>query len=161
MQAVRVNLRWTNNPAILSAEPCSDFGGYNDVDDLAFAVEVKPTTPGPTNAPTNVQTNSPTTTSTKIEGEARYDPVLGVPKCGYVTEGGKCSTAWGTGLLNCKKVTGEQNGPNTLDTCTDGGSGSCGSDESIEDITITSSSGKLSAGTKAKVKATIYAWHGS
>jgi len=87
--------------------------------------------------------------------KASYDSSLGVPKCGFLS--GVCTTT-GTGLLNCKTVSDEPNGPNSLDTCLDGSDGVCEKDESIEDITVTSSVGVLSAGTNATIRATIFAF---
>jgi len=80
-----------------------------------------------------------------------------VPHCGSVNPSGKCTTV-GTGLLNAKKSNGEKHGSNTLDSCEDGSSGTYTKDESIEDITITSSEGVLTAGKKAKITATVFAY---
>jgi len=92
-----------------------------------------------------------------VGGVASYDPALQVPKCASVDPSGICTTS-GTGLLECKG-TSESNGPNTLfGLCADGESGLCKQDESIEDITVTSSVGALSTGTSAKVTATIYSF---
>jgi len=92
-------------------------------------------------------------------GMATYDAALGAPKCASVDPSGMCTTT-GTGLLECKKLSGEPNGPNTLDSCTDGTNGVCTEDESIQDITVMSiTDNVLSNRGKAKIKATVYAFN--
>ena len=60
---------------------------------------------------------------------------------------------------------GESNGPNTLDGCVDGGSGTHLSDESVEAVTVVATDsagnpieGVLSAGGFAKIKAKVYSY---
>lgn len=55
--------------------------------------------------------------------------------------------------------TQEPNQPNTLDACTDGGTGTYASDESVENITITSLNGTIfNAGDTVSVEAWVYCW---
>lgn len=53
----------------------------------------------------------------------------------------------------------ERNAPNSLDSCTDGNSGVHLTDESVEQITISSvGEGPLQAGRNAKIEAVVHAW---
>ncbi|MFH1260468.1 MAG: right-handed parallel beta-helix repeat-containing protein [Candidatus Micrarchaeota archaeon] len=68
--------------------------------------------------------------------DAVYDGVLGAPKC----SGSSSPCIAASALLISRDSMGgtqEPNQPNTLDGCTDGGTGNYGSEESVENITIT------------------------
>jgi len=112
---------------------------------------------GPSAAPSPSPSQAPTLPTNK----ASYDPALGAPKCNLVHPSGTCTTV-GTELLNGKENTVEQNPPNTIDNCEDGGFGEYKKAESIEAITVTASDansgGVLSAGGKAVIKARVYAY---
>ncbi|MEM8932538.1 MAG: trypsin-like peptidase domain-containing protein, partial [Acidobacteriota bacterium] len=85
---------------------------------------------------------------------AVYDAGLGAPVC--TVAGSSCSS---TSLLEGRGTVGpEQNQPNTLDSCTDGTSGSYLSDESVEGIVVTSLGGDLAEGVTVEVAVTVHAW---
>ena len=86
---------------------------------------------------------------------ATFDSGLGAPRCSIA--GSECDSA---SLLNGRANLGpEQNQPNTLDTCTDGTSGSYQSDESNEAIAVRTLDGaNLTEGATVEVEATVYAW---
>jgi len=89
---------------------------------------------------------------------ASYDAVLEAPKCSYGTS---CSSA---GLLNGRGTINngnEPNRPNTLNSCTDGNSGSYHGDESIDKIVVTRASGgdgDLTEGDLVTITATVWCW---
>ena len=68
-------------------------------------------------------------------------------------------------LIQCRDNTAggtEPNQPNTIDACTDGTSGTCHSDESVENITIESLNHSVfRAGDTVRVNITVYCWDGS
>ena len=74
---------------------------------------------------------------------AVFDSNLGIPVCESVQAGGKC-TSVGTGLHTCKWKN-EPFGPTTIDGCNDGNQGEWGVSESIESITVSTTSGGMSA----------------
>jgi|GEM_PF-2182553 len=63
---------------------------------------------------------------------ATYYADWGAPRC----TSGESPCDAPSSLLQCRDNVGEPNYPNTLDGCTDGTSGTCHSDESIESITV-------------------------
>ena len=88
---------------------------------------------------------------------ATYDSTLKVPKCENTVE--SCSSGE---LLHGRATLGPAEGgrsPNTLDTCTDGVSGSYHSDESLDSIKVSSTVGRiLTAGDVAEIETTVYAY---
>eukprot|EP00985_Skeletonema_marinoi_P016456 scaffold8866_cov150-Skeletonema_marinoi.AAC.1 len=152
-QSVRVNFRYNG-----SASTCSN-GSYDDHDDLIFTVkEDLNATPPPTPAPTQPPTPMPTNDGPSGPQTASYDAALGVPKCSY---GLSCDSV---GLLNGRGTMNngvEPNRPNTLNACTDGGSGSYHGDESIDRIVVTRASGgdgDLTEGDLVTISATVWCW---
>jgi len=97
--------------------------------------------------------------------KASYDSSLGVPKC--ETVGTLCTTV-GTGptgelgseLLSAKANLKEPNGPNTLDTCTDGNAGIYKEEaETVESISVESvDGGLLRAGGNVTITASVYTY---
>ncbi|MCP4987741.1 MAG: hypothetical protein GY928_17290, partial [Colwellia sp.] len=87
--------------------------------------------------------------------DAVYDAGLGTPAC--ATVGSECDSV---GLLDGRAGLGpESNQPNTLDSCTDGTSGSYHSDESNDRIVVrTVGGGDFAAGVTVEVEATVWAW---
>merc|ERR1719221_1631893 len=124
----------------------------------------------PTQAPTFPVTNKPTNNPTfENSPKASYSVSLGVPACGKFASALASCTTLGTGLLNSKtgaihSKTGaddvsEMNGPNTVDSCTDGPWGRVYTvDETIEAITVSGVDGLLEKGARAKVTARIIAY---
>jgi len=142
-QAVRVSIRWTGENSAKTPCPTSSSGSYSDVDDLVFVVD----------------------TTAPVTNKASYDAFLKAPKCGVVHSSGTCTTL-GTvpPLLIKKTVSGELNGPNTIDSCVDGSAGSYTTDESVEDITVKASDaaqgGVLRTGGMAGIVAQVYSYAG-
>jgi len=89
---------------------------------------------------------------------ASHDSVLGVPKC--TTVGGACTS--GPTLVKGRGTIvegSEPNQPNSLDSCTDGNSGTHRSDEHNDMITVRAANGGLlRAGTGAIVEAQVWAY---
>ena len=86
---------------------------------------------------------------------AVYDAGLGAPVCAC---GSSCDS---TTLLDSRDnlSPAEPNSPNTLDTCTDGSSGSYHSDESNDRIVVTNLSGTgFTEGDTVEIAATVWAW---
>ena len=148
-QSVRVNFRYKGSPST-----CSN-GSWDDHDDLIFTVKADPNspTPSPTPPPTAVPTNAgPSGPQT-----ATYDSSFGVPKCSF---GSSCDSG---GLLDGRGTINngvEPHRPNTLDSCTDGNSGSYHSDESIDKIVVARNfgTGDLTEGDLVTITATVYCW---
>ncbi|HID72411.1 TPA: hypothetical protein EYP38_00600, partial [Candidatus Micrarchaeota archaeon] len=88
---------------------------------------------------------------------AEYDAGLGAPKCADAT-----SPCWAnTTLFGCADTL-EPNFPNTIDVCTDYGGMSCLSDESIENISIGSTTDTtFNPGESVQVNVTFYAYGAS
>jgi hypothetical protein len=113
-------------------------------------------TPPP--SPTNPPTPMPTKVGQSGPQSASYDSGLGAPKCSF---GSSCDSG---GLLNGRgTINGgnEPNQPNTLNSCTDGGSGSYHSDESIDKIVVTQTSGSandFTEGDDVTISATVWCW---
>ncbi len=86
--------------------------------------------------------------------DAAYDGGLGAPACPC---GSSCDSQ---GLLDGRGNIGpEPNQPNTIDSCTDGGSGTYHSDESNDRIVVTNLSGLgFTEGDTVEVAATVWAW---
>jgi len=86
---------------------------------------------------------------------AAYDAGLGAPKCAL--PGSSCSS---TTLLDGRASLGpEVNQPNTVDSCTDGTSGTYHTDESNDRIVVTSLDGfDFVEGATVRIDATVYAW---
>ncbi len=88
--------------------------------------------------------------------EAAYDSGLGAPTC--FVPGSECDSV---ALLQGRGSVGpEPNQPNTLDSCTDGTSGTYLSDESIEQLTVQHSDGvsNLTEGATVEIQARVHAW---
>ncbi len=87
--------------------------------------------------------------------DAVYDAGLGAPKC--VIAGNECDSV---ALLDGRDGLGpEPNQPNTLDSCTDGTSGSYHSDESNDRIVVKTLDGyDFSVGATVEIEATVWAW---
>ena len=60
VQAVRVNFRYSDSQVVCPT------GGYDDTDDLVFAVEVDETSPEPSRAPTPPPTPAPVTSNVSL-----------------------------------------------------------------------------------------------
>ncbi len=89
---------------------------------------------------------------------AVYNATLGAPEC--ATVGTSCDSGPSL-LLGRDQMSGgtEPNQPNTINnSCADGSEGAFHSAESNDRIVVTSSSGLLTQGKKAKVTATVWAW---
>jgi len=140
MQAVRVSIRWKDENPDNTTCPTSSMGAYSDVDDLVFMVE----------------------TSAPVTGKASYDSTLKAPKCEDVNSSGTCTTLGTEPPLLNKKHTGEVNGPNTIDSCSDGSTGEYMVDESIEAITVKANDadqgGVLRGGGTASIVAQVYSY---
>lgn len=108
------------------------------------------TSPDVTAAPTS-------TPPPPLAGTAVYDSILGAPKCPTVSS--SCDSGV---LLNGRGNFGgspEPSYPNTLDTCTDGGSGNYHADESLDKIKVsTVTGGNLQPGATVKIEATVYTY---
>jgi len=152
-QSIRVNFRYDG-----SQSTCSS-GAYDDHDDLIFTVKGGGvSTPPPTPAPTPAPTPMPTIDSSNGPQTATYDPSLTVPKCSF---GSSCDS--GTLLNGRGTIAGgnEPNRPNTLNSCTDGNSGTYHSDESIDKIVVRRASGgvnDLTEGEVVTIEATVWCW---
>lgn len=87
--------------------------------------------------------------------DAVYNSGLGAPACSVA--GSECDSL---ALLDGRATKGpEPNQPNTLDSCTDGNSGTYHSDESIDKIVVsTLDNGNFSVGDTVKVDVTVYAY---
>ena len=88
--------------------------------------------------------------------EAQYNSGLGAPVCSIA--GSKCDS---TTLLEGRANLGpEPNQPNTIDSCTDGASGTYLSDESIERLVVRHIDGvsNMTDGAVVVVEATVNAW---
>lgn len=154
VQSIRANFRYNGGDS-----SCSN-GGYDDHDDLIFAVKQSSVlTPPPTPAPTAPPTPAPTNESPSGGGPqtASYDGVLGLPKC-------PASSSCDSGaLLDGRGTKGpELNQPNTLNSeCTDGTSGTYHSDESIDKIVVkrvSGGDGDLTEGDVVTIEATVWCW---
>jgi leucyl aminopeptidase len=87
---------------------------------------------------------------------ATFDATLKAPKCGTVGTGCDSGT-----LLNGRAALGpEVNRPNTINSsCADGTSGTYHSDESLDRLKVTTTTGgNLAAGTTVRVDATVWAY---
>ncbi|MCP4664546.1 MAG: hypothetical protein GY856_54875, partial [bacterium] len=87
--------------------------------------------------------------------DAVYDAGLGAPKCAVA--GSECDSL---ALLDGRDSVGpEPNQPNTLDSCTDGTSGSYHNDESNDALVVKTLDGAdMVEGATVQVDATLYAW---
>lgn len=96
----------------------------------------------------------PTSSPTFAPEMADFDGILGSPKCSTVGVG--CSTG---DLLVKGMASSESNGPNSLDSCSDGSTGTYLTDESVESIAVVAAGGgMLQAGTQAVVTAKVHAY---
>ncbi len=86
---------------------------------------------------------------------AVYNATRGAPVC--TIAGSSCTSST---LLNGRATLGpEPNQPNTLDTCTDGTSGTFHSDESNDRIVVSTLDGTdFAAGKTVRIDATVWAW---
>jgi len=103
-------------------------------------------------------TSAPVTVQTSNVGVAAYDPELGAPRCGGLTE--RCDSL---GLVQGRGYSGpEQNMPNTLDGCADGSlGGGFHSQPSIDRIRVWSNDNKpLAAGKKARIHVDVWSRSG-
>lgn len=106
-------------------------------------------TPAPTPAPTPVPTSS--------VGVAFFDATLGAPKCSSVTT--SCDS--GALLTSRTGISGqsELNGPNTLDACSDGATGTFHVDESVDNIKISAvGGGNIQPGATVQVDAKVWVY---
>ena len=86
---------------------------------------------------------------------AVYDSGLGAPACAIA--GSSCDSQ--ALLLGVANAGPEPNQPNTLDSCTDGTSGSFHSDESNDRIIVRTLDGAdLTEGATVEIEATVWAW---
>ncbi|HET8539377.1 MAG TPA: Ig-like domain-containing protein [Anaeromyxobacter sp.] len=131
LQAVRANFRYAGAPG-----PCTP-GGYDDRDDLVFAVGAFAPPPPPLPL-------------------AAYDAALGAPACAAVDRG--CDSG---ALLTGRATLGpEPNAPNALGArCADGAAGTYHADESLDALRIaTADGGPLAEGRTVRVEARVWAW---
>lgn len=108
-------------------------------------------------SPAPLLTPVPTHSPTSSYGQAIYDSGIGAPRCTSV------STFCDSGsLLNSRfGIAGmsELNGPNTLDACVDGATGSYHVDESIDHIKISSiEGGNIQPGVTIEIVAKVWAY---
>eukprot|EP00984_Skeletonema_dohrnii_P001833 scaffold607_cov146-Skeletonema_dohrnii-CCMP3373.AAC.1 len=112
--------------------------------------------------PPPVPTPPPTPMPTK-EGQsgpqmASYNAALGAPKCSFGSTCDSGNTLNGRGTMSGGN---EPNQSNTLNSCTDGNSGSYHGDESIDKIVVSQESGSLNDFTEGDVvtiSATVWCW---
>ncbi len=100
--------------------------------------------------------NTPPPTGGSTIPTATFDTTLKAPKCATVGVGCDSGT-----LLNGRAALGpEVNKPNTINAaCADGTSGTYHSDESIDGLTVTTTSGgNLAAGQQVTIQANVYAY---
>jgi len=91
---------------------------------------------------------------------AEYNASLGSPRCANTSSPCIANSSL---LISRDSITGtsEPNQPNTIDTCADGGTGTYLTDESVENITITSLNGtEFSPGDTVDVTAWVHCWPG-
>jgi len=114
-------------------------------------------TAGPTSSPTAKVTISPTAAEPPaVAITATYDTNVGAPMC--FIAGSSCTSS--NILLDGKANNKEPNSSNTIDQCLDGSNGSWHGDESVDALTVSSTSGGLlRAGKVAKIEATFWAWN--
>ncbi|MCK5107275.1 MAG: hypothetical protein KAQ83_00955, partial [Nanoarchaeota archaeon] len=89
---------------------------------------------------------------------AEYNATFTAPYCAN----GSSPCVAGSTLLKSRGTlaTPEPNQPNTIDSCSDGGSGTYSSDESLENITITSlNNSQFRPGDTVRVEAYAYCWN--
>ena len=89
--------------------------------------------------------------------DAVYDSGLGAPRCS--TPGSSCDS---TTLLDSRGTLSpaEPNQPNTLDTCTDGSSGTYHSDESNDRVVVSTLDGfDFTEGATVQVDVTVWGWN--
>ncbi len=99
-----------------------------------------------------------TVTGTGTAQTAVYDSTLKAPKCGTV--GTSCDTGPSL-ILGRDTMSGgaEPNQPNTISSsCADGTSGTFHSDESLDQLKVSASSGVLTHGGTVTITATVYAY---
>jgi hypothetical protein len=152
-QAVRVSFRYGG-----SIGSCTS-GGYNDRDDVVFAVAKG--SDSPTAAP--IKTQPPTEAAGGGPQQASFDSSLTIPRCSaYGSECDSLDLLDGRGTMRNGV---EANRPNTLGTCTDGNSGSYHYDESIDKLVVrsgeedgTGSGVDMAEGGRATIVATVYPW---
>lgn len=143
LQAVRVKFRYSGRA---EETGCVSNSGYDDIDDLAFAVEGFSSSPSPNPSPPGPPV------------VAVYDSVLQAPRCDSIASG--CDT--GSLVVGRGSMSGgtEPNIPNSIySTCQDGNGGSYQGDESLERIRIfTDSGGNFNDNSQVTVEATVFAW---
>ncbi|MCP4646656.1 MAG: hypothetical protein GY852_02830, partial [bacterium] len=91
---------------------------------------------------------------------AEYNASLGAPRCANTSSPCIANSSL---LISRDSITGtsEPNQPNTIDTCADGGTGTYLTDESVENITITSLNGtEFDPGDTVDVTAWVHCWTG-
>jgi hypothetical protein len=91
-------------------------------------------------------------------GTASYDSTFQAPRCGTVDV--LCDSG---SLLNGRASLGpESNAPNTVDTCTDGASGSYHFDESLDRLKVSTTDGSpLAVGRTVRIEATVWGYSSS
>ncbi|KAL3787694.1 LOW QUALITY PROTEIN: hypothetical protein HJC23_012120 [Cyclotella cryptica] len=121
---------------------------------LTLSPTAKPTVPY---VSSNVRLKYILPTAYSATGNAYYDLELGVPKCSSI--GSFCDSG---SLLNSRDAIAglsEPNSPNTLDSCTDGAVGTYHTDESIDNIRIsTLDDGDFQPGSTLQIAATVWAY---
>jgi hypothetical protein len=135
VQAVRAQFRYQGTASACTA------GGYNDRDDVVFAVNGG----GPPPAP--------------VDLVATFSTASQAPRCG--SNGKSCDS--GPALLRGRAGLGpEPNQPNTVaDSCADGGSGTFHSDESVDRVKVSTTDGTgFAPGKTVRVDVTVWAWSG-
>jgi hypothetical protein len=113
---------------------------------VALSTPAPGTTPNPTHSPTSSY------------GVSFYDNSLGAPKCSKVDS--FCDSG---SLLNSRgglKGVAEPNAPNTIDSCTDGSTGSYHTDESIDNVRISViGGGTIQPGATMKIEARVWVYN--
>lgn len=152
-QAVRVQFRYGG-----SIGTCTS-GSYNDRDDIVFAVAKG--TSQPTLAP--VKTQPPTEATGGGPQQASYDASFFTARCSVY--GSECDSLELLNGRGAMKNGNEPNRPNTIDSCTDGNSGSYHYDESIDRIVVrsgeedgTGSGVNMVEGGRATIIASVWPW---
>ena len=117
-----------------------------------------PPTPGPV-SPTPPPTPAPTNPAPPPPQIATYDATLEAPKCSLAWSCDSGDFLKGVGTIDPEP---ELNAPNSLNSCTDGSSGSYHSDESCDRIVVSRASsggdGYMTEGEVVTITATVWCW---
>jgi len=114
--------------------------------------------PNDTPAPQSQPTTSPTRSPTILATVATYDSDLGVPRCSTIEQSCSSGDLLVSRQFSDVETQKELNGSNTLDSCTDGASGTYKNDESIEQILVRATGGalQLQAGNVVEIEAVVW-----